>query len=158
MPIYPCPWKTGQRPAGVNPLRLVVCGTRTYEDYDKLERVLDRLTFWHPVTDVWIGGFGTRIERGGEWVWVGADALANRWATKRWHLRKLVHADWTKYKTNAGPIRNTDMAKQVAAELEIHGGKSLLVAFWDGESPGTKDMIAKYKKYVPAGAVKIVRH
>lgn len=152
--IYPCPWKAGHRPDGINPFRLVVCGTRTYEDYKRMERVLDRVTFWHPVTDVWIGGMGNKIERGGEWVWIGADALANEWAAKRWHTRKLVHADWKKYKAQAGPIRNTDMAKQVAAE----GGRSLLVAFWDGKSPGTKDMISKYRKYCPAGKIKIVRY
>lgn len=154
--IIPCPWKFGQRPSGIEPFRLVICGTRTYENYKQLERVLDRITFWHPITDVWIGGIGTKIERGGEWVWVGADAMGTEWAVRRWHVRKIVWADWKKFSERAGPIRNTKMAKEVAQET--NGGKrAVLAAFWDGKSRGTKDMLAKFKLYCPHGRIKIVR-
>ena len=42
-------------------------------------------------------------------------------------------ADWKKYGRRAGPIRNTKIAK----------GADVIYAFWDGESPGTADVIRK---------------
>lgn len=46
-------------------------------------------------------------------------------------------ADWKKYGKAAGPIRNLAMAKY-AAEADF----GLLIAFWDGKSTGTQNMIA----------------
>lgn len=45
-------------------------------------------------------------------------------------------ADWNKYKRAAGHIRNAAMAKYADA----------LIAIWDGESPGTKNMIDTMRK------------
>lgn len=46
-----------------------------------------------------------------------------------------VEADWKVHGRAAGPIRNRLMAQHADA----------LVAIWDGESPGTKNMIAEAK-------------
>ena len=42
-----------------------------------------------------------------------------------------MRPNWTKFGRRAGMLRNADMAEQAQA----------LVAFWDGESKGTKHMI-----------------
>lgn len=44
---------------------------------------------------------------------------------------KLYPADWKKYGSSAGYIRNDEMAKYA----------DCLIAFWDGKSKGTKHMI-----------------
>lgn len=63
----------------------------------------------------------------------GADALARTWAEKYGVARQQFDADWTKHGLAAGPIRNAEMVR--------HG--THLVAFWDGQSKGTKDIIDK---------------
>lgn len=61
----------------------------------------------------------------------GADALGERYAQER-HLSLEAHpADWNKHGRAAGPIRNAEMAEVADA----------LIAFWDGVSRGTKNMI-----------------
>lgn len=47
---------------------------------------------------------------------------------------KEFPADWTGFGKAAGPIRNREMAEYAAPDGE-------LIAFWDGVSTGTKDMI-----------------
>lgn len=46
-------------------------------------------------------------------------------------------ADWKRYGKAAGPIRNSQMLEYVKQE------NPLVVAFWDGESHGTRDTINK---------------
>lgn len=63
----------------------------------------------------------------------GTDAIAKNIA-KEWGFdRKPFPADWVTHGRSAGPIRNAAMAK-----IGTH-----CLAFWDGESPGTRDMIFK---------------
>ena len=65
----------------------------------------------------------------------GADALGERYAQER-HLSLEAHpADWNKHGT-AGPIRNAEMAEVADA----------LIAFWDGASRGTANMIDLAKR------------
>jgi hypothetical protein len=61
----------------------------------------------------------------------GADTLGERWATETYCPIKEFPADWDKHGKAAGPIRNSEMANYAEA----------LVAFWDGKSKGTKNMI-----------------
>ena len=61
----------------------------------------------------------------------GADLLGKRWAMEH---RIPIHkfpADWVRFGKSAGPKRNQQMADHATH----------LVAFWDGRSSGTKDMI-----------------
>lgn len=46
-------------------------------------------------------------------------------------------ADWERYGRSAGSIRNMQMAQYADA----------LIAIWDGESPGTKNMISCAEKF-----------
>ena len=61
----------------------------------------------------------------------GADSFGEFWAKQ--YERKIIPfpANWDKYGNDAGHIRNMDMAMYAEA----------LLAFWDGVSTGTKDMI-----------------
>lgn len=66
----------------------------------------------------------------------GADALGERFAQEHNLQVELHPAEWGKYGRAAGPKRNRDMA--LAADA--------LIAFWDGKSRGTKNMIMWAKR------------
>ena len=71
----------------------------------------------------------------------GADMLGEKFA-KINHLQlSLFPADWNKYGKAAGPIRNEKMAQYASQD------NGVLMAFWDGKSHGTKNMIALAKQY-----------
>ena len=65
----------------------------------------------------------------------GADMLGERYAAEKGYAIKRFTAEWGKYGKKAGPIRNTEMARYADA----------LVAFYDGESRGTANMIKAAK-------------
>lgn len=67
----------------------------------------------------------------------GADILGEKYAIERGYNITYYPANWDKYGKRAGMLRNEEMAKNADA----------LVAFWDGESKGTKNMIAIAQKY-----------
>lgn len=49
---------------------------------------------------------------------------------------------WGVYGKSAGPRRNNEMAK-----FASESGSGTLIAFWDGESRGTKNMIDTARRY-----------
>jgi len=61
----------------------------------------------------------------------GADALGERYAKDRGYSLRVFPAEWDRYGKRAGYLRNAEMAKYANA----------LLAFWDGESRGTRHMI-----------------
>ena len=67
-----------------------------------------------------------------------ADTLGKRYAEEHDIPVMSFPADWNKYKKAAGYIRNQEMAQHADA----------LVAFWDGQSRGTKNMIEIAEKIV----------
>lgn len=67
----------------------------------------------------------------------GADMLGEKYAKECGYEIHYYPADWKQYGRRAGPIRNEKMAQAADA----------LVAFWDGSSPGTKNMIEIAKQY-----------
>lgn len=103
--------------------KVIVAGSRTFENYTLLENKLNALL--RNVTPVIVCGEAK-----------GADKLGRRYAEK--YGRKIIScpADWDKYGKSAGYRRNEEMAKVADA----------LVAFWDGDSKGTKHMIDTMKK------------
>ena len=103
-------------------MQLIVAGGRTFTDYARLENTLNRLV--KPEDILILGGAK------------GADALALKWATTRGSPFKVMPADWTKNGKTAGMVRNGEMAKAAAA----------LIAFWDGNSAGTLNMIQRIVK------------
>lgn len=108
---------------------IIVCGTRTLSLSRYRQAVFDWLNH---LTKGWRDFL---VITGGA---DGADYLGNEWAKANGHRREGVYADWDKYNKAAGPIRNRKMAHLA----ELAAGRRYCVAFWDGVSAGTKDMIA----------------
>jgi hypothetical protein len=67
----------------------------------------------------------------------GIDQLGEEWATVHNIPIERYPADWKLYGRAAGHIRNEVMAS----------GAEALVAIWDGESKGTKNMIGLAQKH-----------
>jgi hypothetical protein len=67
----------------------------------------------------------------------GADMLADNWAIRHEVKRDVYPADWTTHGKKAGILRNAEM---------LASGVDLVIAFWDGKSRGTKNMIDRAKK------------
>ena len=61
----------------------------------------------------------------------GIDSAAGEWAERNKIPIKVFPADWSQHGRAAGPIRNRQMAEYADA----------LIAVWDGNSRGTKNMI-----------------
>jgi hypothetical protein len=61
----------------------------------------------------------------------GADKLGEHYASLKGHSVAKFPADWDKHNKQAGMLRNREMAEY----------SDCLIAFWDGESRGTKNMI-----------------
>jgi hypothetical protein len=66
----------------------------------------------------------------------GADALAVAWAKERKQRVDIHFANWSRYGKRAGPMRNSEL---VAA-------CDVLIAYWGGESFGTRDTILKAQR------------
>ena len=101
--------------------KLIVAGSRSFNDYDLLKRKLDHLLANKDLATVHIVSGTAR----------GADQLGERYAKERGCQLDLFPANWARYGRSAGYERNARMASHADA----------LVAFWDGSSPGTRNMI-----------------
>jgi hypothetical protein len=102
-------------------MRLLVCGSRHYDDRDYLYSCLDELAAVLKISCI--------IE--GEAP--GADLMSREWAESRGVPFDPYPADWKAHGRAAGPIRN----RQMLAE----GKPDLVVAFPLSSSRGTRDMI-----------------
>ena len=105
-------------------MKLAVVGSRGYDDYEGLNKVLSTLMTHHNISLLISGGAK------------GADSLAERFAEENGIKTKIIIPDWAKLGKKAGPMRNSDIVKRA----------DLVVAFWDGESKGTLDTIKKTKR------------
>lgn len=101
------------------PMRIIVAGSRGFNDFKLLERKCNRL-IGHAQDIVILSGTAR-----------GADQLGEKYAEKYDYEIKRYPADWDLHGRRAGYIRNQQMA----------GDATHLIAFWDGHSPGTKMMI-----------------
>ena len=99
---------------------VIVAGSRSFNDYNLLKRKLDHLLKNVGDEIVIVSGHAR-----------GADKLGERYAREKGYRVKVFKADWDKYGKTAGMIRNGIMA----------GYSNVLVAFWDGKSRGTQNMI-----------------
>ena len=103
-------------------MNLIIAGGRDFNDYDLLK--LETVKF---ITDCKPTHQITVISGKAK----GADTLGEKFA-KEFNLNLLEFpADWNKWGKQAGPKRNRQMAEHA----------SHLIAFWDGTSRGTKNMI-----------------
>ena len=99
-------------------VKVAIVGSRTFNSYDDVNTVMSTFISSNDVTI-------TEIVSGGA---KGADALGERYAEIHNIPTKIYYADWKKFGRRAGPIRNVDIINRCDA----------CVAFWDGESHGTK--------------------
>lgn len=109
---------------GVPPMthKVLVCGGRNYDDWVRVDSVLDRI---HRVRRI------THLIHGDA---PGADRLGGSWARKRSVQVVACPANWSSYGNGAGPIRNERMA-----EL----GPDLVVAFPGGTGTASMRLIAE---------------
>ena len=114
--------------------RLVVAGSRDFDDYTLLAAELDKLLAGK--TNITIVSGTAR----------GADRLGERYAAEHNLRIERFPAEWEKYHKGAGPIRNMKMVQSADA----------VIVFWDNESSGTKNIIECARKQdVPYRIVRV---
>lgn len=102
-------------------MRLGVIGSRSFKNYDAM---VECLSIFDNITEIVSGGAR------------GADSIAERYAETHAIPLTIYEADWFTYGKSAGVIRNK----------KIVDGSDVVVAFWDGESKGTKYTIDLCRK------------
>lgn len=100
-------------------MRVIIAGTRAVSDVGLVARAVVDSGF--EVTEVVSGGAR------------GVDRLGEEWARSQGIPVRRFPADWDRYGRRAGPVRNQEMADYAEA----------LIAIWDGNSAGTRDMIGR---------------
>jgi hypothetical protein len=110
---------------------VAIIGSRNFSDYELLKERCDYFLS---------SSYGYKIISGGA---PGADKLAERYAFEKKLPITVLRADWQTHGRKAGMLRNKEIL-----EICTH-----VIAFWDGKSRGTANMIqcAAYKN------LKIVR-
>lgn len=102
--------------------RVIIAGGRDFMDYElvreKANHYLQNKLQTHSV--IIVSGHAS-----------GADTMGERYAQEKGLPCELHPADWKTHGKAAGPIRNAEMAAVADA----------LIAFWDGQSRGTANMI-----------------
>ena len=109
-------------------MHIIIAGCRDFNDYSVVEKEMMNYI------GKFIGKLEIEIISGGA---PGADALGERFAKEHGLPLRVVPADWKTYGRSAGPRRNEQMARMAGT----------LVAFWDGKSRGTKNMIEAARKH-----------
>lgn len=100
-------------------MKTIIAGVRGLTDGDLVFREVNRLNAFLHITEVFSGRA------------TGADYWGEEWAKANNVPIRPFPADWAGLGKKAGPIRNNQMADLADA----------LIAFWDGFSPGTKNML-----------------
>lgn len=111
-------------------MRVIVCGGRAFDDYERLERELDQLHERYRFSVVIHGAA------------YGADRFAEKWAKSRQIEIESVPANWKRFGKQAGPFRNAEMLRRKP---------ELVIAFPGGR--GTADMVEK----ALAAHIKVIR-
>lgn len=109
--------------------RLIIAGGRDFNDYSLLETEINSFLIENNLDKdncAIVSGHAK-----------GADELGELFARRNGFELLLFKANWTLYGKSAGMFRNVQMAKN----------STHCLAFWDGQSRGTKHMIDMAKKY-----------
>lgn len=104
-------------------LKLAIIGSRTFSDYDLLK---ESLKLYIPQIKLVISG-GAK----------GADFMGEVWADSNNIEKTIFYPDWDKFGKRAGFVRNELIIKEC----------DCCIAFWDGESNGTKHSLSLCEKY-----------
>lgn len=103
-------------------ISLAIVGSRGFTDYQEMKKIVGQI-FQNDFSSI------EKIVSGGA---VGADSLARTLASELKVSLQEFLPDWKTFGRKAGPLRNADIIK--AADV--------VIAFWDGDSKGTKSSIA----------------
>lgn len=102
--------------------KVIIAGGRYFHDYKLLREFVDyKLSRVREIDTIEIVSGHCH----------GADLLGEAYARERKYGCKIFPAKWSVYGQAAGPMRNRQMAEYADA----------LIAFWNGRSKGTKNMI-----------------
>ena len=112
--------------------RIIICGSRDFDNKPLCFDTLDKILPLYGETEI-ISGHAK-----------GADIFGEEYAQMHSIKLSVFKPDWAKYGRGAGPIRNREMLKYASGRTPV------IIAFWDGKSKGTKNMIDQANK---AGAV-----
>jgi len=104
-------------------MRTIIAGGRDFFDESLLKYSIHKSLPWK-ITSVVSGGA------------LGADKLGEGWAHEANISYTVYPANWQLHGKSAGPVRNRKMALNADA----------LLAFWDGKSRGTSNMISTAEK------------
>lgn len=114
-------------PTKFNFYNVIVCGSRDFNNkefiYDRLDKILVNLP--KEITSL-VSGCAK-----------GPDSIAIKYGEDYNYKVWRFPPDWQHFAKSAGIVRNTLMA-----DFSTH-----CIAFWDGKSTGTADMIQKAQKY-----------
>ena len=106
-------------------MHVVVCGSRTIKDHKDIYKILSELHSVHNFTLLLSGNA------------LGVDRIAENWATENNISIQQHIPDWKQYGKGAGVVRNKEMIEK----------SSMVIAFWDGKSNGTKHAIETASKH-----------
>lgn len=104
--------------------KIIVAGSREFKNYNLLKNTLDK----------YLNNQEAKIICGGA---KGADTLGKLYAESKNLQIQYFFPEWGKWGKIAAHLRNAEMAKV----------GDTLIAFWDGKSRGTKNMIQLAEKY-----------
>lgn len=99
--------------------KVIIAGGRDFKDYELLKGKLN--IYLSNLENITIVSGGAN----------GADLLGEQYAKEKGLELVIFPADWNTYGKAAGPVRNRQMAEY----------SDYLIAFWDGKSKGTYNMI-----------------
>lgn len=101
-------------------MKVIIAGGRDFKEYLLLKLKCDKILKGVESVEIVSGNYET-----------GADPLGIKYAKERGYPVRKFDADWDADDKAAGPIRNRKMAQYADS----------LIAFWNGRSPGTANMI-----------------
>lgn len=110
--------------------KLLIVGSRTFNDYEILCKIVDGLVPNYPNLEIVSGGS------------IGADSLAERYANEHSIPVKVYKADWDQFGKKAGFLRNFQMHEYISTDPN-----RLCVVFWDGESVGAQHNFELVKQF-----------
>lgn len=102
-------------------MKVAIVGSRSFSNYTLLTKYLSRL----PKIELIISG-GAR----------GADQLGEKWAETQGIKTLIFKPNWRRHGKSAGIIRNR----------EIVNNADMVIAFWDGQSKGTRHTVEIARK------------
>lgn len=112
-------------------MKIIIAGSRNFNNYNLLKNTLVPFIAENNVKEIVSGGAR------------GADKLGALLGEQMHIPVKIFYPDWEGYSKAAGIIRNHQMGDYA----------DYLIAFWDGQSRGTRDMIEYMKKLGKHGTV-----